>query len=1445
MDPKPASPQRALALMAILALLYGLTGQVGFQINQMSSGYASLVWPPSGIALGMLLAHGARIWPGILVGSFLLNCAISGTFAATGHDLTIKAGGALLIALAATLQALAGRQLVMTRGRDHIHIQNPAQLIWLLILCAPVASLVSATLSNLSLLTLGLLPLSKLSSSWLTWWIGDTVGVLIFMPLIVLLPSREKHIHWKNRPLGSVSSLGLLLTVGLISTTVFMWKSTQDSATQAAQQHFEALATESETALLSRLETYQRALRGGVGVFISSDHVTATDWRHYVEALDIQRHYPGISGIGFIADVQPDLVPKWEAAVRREIPGFQIHPATQDKPFHVVQYIEPIETNWAPLGLNLAFEKHRLHALQSAKQLGSASITHPITLLQNAQKAPGFLLIEPINRKQTRTANAQFLGWVSAPFNAHNFMQKLTLAQGSSFEIHIHDGAAQADSLIFDSTTGNPHQAKHQAKYQIQKTVQVFDRQWVIQWDSTPAFEREQASDKPLFILIAGLLISGAFFVFTLTVGVKRPAGDEGQSGQYGVILPLVVFLVSVAGSATLFLALQSRELRHAQTLIEQEASRIELMLGAQTGDHSLTLQGMANRWRAANRTSEKLWRNDASHMTYDVQGLKGVAWLDRQKQFRWVETAHSSTTLRSDHALMRSHLASLDMTGGRKLPLSKLPPKNQTALDVMHIFVPLISDGKPDGYLVFELSVAELFGLAVTPDFLLNYQLTLSLHETPYFKSASKGRLAAKLPSVTKTISIVDQAWEMQLRATEHFAAEQKGLLPNLVLFAGIIIAGLAGLTTRYALVYRLKSESLNQSSQLNRAILPSTPLLIVSTDKNGLIQSVNDAAQEQIGYTADELINKQNPGLWHDPNEVLTRAAVMSAELKQTIEPGFEVFVKKAALEGFDSNEWTFIRKDGSRFPVNLTVSPLRALDGSVTGYVGVIEDITERSQQQQALKASEEIFRLAMEHAPIGMGLIAPNGQWITVNPAMSAMLGHDVDTLLVNSYQSVTHPDDLARESELMHSALCGDIKTYQLEKRVYHANGKLVWVLENMSLVRYANGEPRYFIVHMHDITARQEMDRIKSEFISIVSHELRTPLTSIRGSLGLIAGAMANEISDKVARLINIANSNAERLIHLVNDILDIDKIASGQMRFDYTHVQLAQLIQNTIEANRAFGEKFGVTLVARPMDDTLYSQVDASRLTQVLTNFVSNAAKFSPQGSQIDLELRQVGDHARISVIDHGAGIPEEFRDRIFGKFTQADSTVTRSKGGSGLGLHISKKIIECMHGRIGFDSEINVGSTFWIEMPLTSSKHDSPEINPSSDAGVATGPSASHLPTILHVEDDADLSHVLATALHGKADVVQASRIQTAEQLLAQRRFNLILLDLALPDGSGLNLLDKLPGLNQADVPVLILSASDTDEDVHNKVAAALVKSKASEATVINTILKVMHQD
>ena len=116
----------------------------------------------------------------------MLNCAISGTFAATGHDLTIMAGGALLIALAATLQALAGRQLVMTRGRDQIHIQNPAQLIWLLILCAPVASLVSATLSNLSLLTLGLLPLSKLSSSWLTWWIGDTVGVLIFMPLIVV-----------------------------------------------------------------------------------------------------------------------------------------------------------------------------------------------------------------------------------------------------------------------------------------------------------------------------------------------------------------------------------------------------------------------------------------------------------------------------------------------------------------------------------------------------------------------------------------------------------------------------------------------------------------------------------------------------------------------------------------------------------------------------------------------------------------------------------------------------------------------------------------------------------------------------------------------------------------------------------------------------------------------------------------------------------------------------------------------------------------------------------------------------------------------------------------------------------------------------------------------------------------------------------------------------------
>ena len=222
-----------------------------------------------------------------------------------------------------------------------------------------------------------------------------------------------------------------------------------------------------------------------------------------------------------------------------------------------------------------------------------------------------------------------------------------------------------------------------------------------------------------------------------------------------------------------------------------------------------------------------------------------------------------------------------------------------------------------------------------------------------------------------------------------------------------------------------------------------------------------------------------------------------------------------------------------------------------------------------------------------------------------------MGYNEEDLLQLDFQAITHPDDLQADLEFLYQMLEGKIQTYQMEKRYFQKDGHIIWVSLSVSLSRYADGKPKYFISQIQDITKQKEADRIKNEFISIVSHELRTPLTSIRGSLGLILGAMTKDLPEKVGRLIQIAHENSERLILLINDILDIDKIASGQMRFDLKEEFLQPLLQKAIDADLAYAGKYHVNLTLIDIDPGIKIKVDANRFSQVMSNFISNAVKF------------------------------------------------------------------------------------------------------------------------------------------------------------------------------------------------------------------------------------------
>ncbi len=276
------------------------------------------------------------------------------------------------------------------------------------------------------------------------------------------------------------------------------------------------------------------------------------------------------------------------------------------------------------------------------------------------------------------------------------------------------------------------------------------------------------------------------------------------------------------------------------------------------------------------------------------------------------------------------------------------------------------------------------------------------------------------------------------------------------------------------------------------------------------------------------------------------------------------------------------------------------------------------------------------------------------------------------------------------------ALVQSIRTNdQAALEIQRKNGRV------LSLFRQSLSGGRFLLVS-RDITEERTAARLKDELVSTVSHELRTPLTAISGALGIVAAGAAGELTEKADRLVRIAQRNSERLIVLVNDLLDIDKLQSGQMEFQFAEADLSEIVLAGIEQNVPYAERGGLRLQVEVPPDRVPVRVDRHRIQQVLANLISNAVKFSPAGDEVLVRLRVDGECARISVIDHGIGVPPAFRARLFERFTQHDASANRVQQGTGLGLAICKSIIEHHGGTIRLDQTTRRGATFHVELPL-----------------------------------------------------------------------------------------------------------------------------------------------
>lgn len=355
-------------------------------------------------------------------------------------------------------------------------------------------------------------------------------------------------------------------------------------------------------------------------------------------------------------------------------------------------------------------------------------------------------------------------------------------------------------------------------------------------------------------------------------------------------------------------------------------------------------------------------------------------------------------------------------------------------------------------------------------------------------------------------------------------------------------------------------------------------------------------------------------------------------------------------------------------------------------------------------EALRDSEERFRSAFDHAFAGMALIGLDECWIKVNSALSDMLGYSEWELLTTPCWAQIHPEDVDQHHSCLSQILASENRRCQVELRYCCKPGHIIWVLRSTSLVRDSQGQPLYYVAQFHDITERRAIDQIKNEFISIVSHELRTPLTAIRGSLGLLATGIYDSKPEKARRMLEIALTDSDRLVRLVNDILDLERLDSGQVTLEKTLCDAAELMQQAVETVQPLADQVAITLCVMPVSAQVWAAPDT--LIQTLTNLLSNAIKFSPANSTITLAAQPQLDSVLFQVQDQGRGIPEDKLKTIFGRFQQVDVSDSRHKGGTGLGLAICQSIIQQHNGRIWAESTLGEGTTFYFTLPKTT--HD-----------------------------------------------------------------------------------------------------------------------------------------
>ena len=652
---------------------------------------------------------------------------------------------------------------------------------------------------------------------------------------------------------------------------------------------------------------------------------------------------------------------------------------------------------------------------------------------------------------------------------------------------------------------------------------------------------------------------------------------------------------------------------------------------------------------------------------------------------------------------------------------------------------------------------------------------------------SALLGGLAVAIGAVVLAIVLarsLTKPLRQMIEAVKAFGRDEPMAVP---LSAGGEIGLLARTFERMAVDIGEKSSQLNRETEERRRIFESSLDLIMVVDRTGILIRVSPSALAILGYQPDEMVGR-NAQEFIDPAD-LERTRMRMRQVRRG--------------RKMQNYEVSYIHKDGRV----VTLAWAGVWSDPERKYFFIGRDVTEQ-------RFAEELFRLAVEASPSGMLMVDRSGRIMMVNSELEQLFGYRREELMGQPIEMLV-PAALRDQHKKLRSEYLIKPDSRGMGKgrelNGLRKDGSEFPLEIGLNPIKIRDGMMVLGVVV--DISERLRIERLKDEFVSTVSHELRTPLTSITASLALLSAGGAGTLSPNVARLVSIAHSNGQRLVRLINDILDIEKMESGKMTFALKRVNVLAIVEQVMESSKAYADENGVRLRIDPQSETGDVRADADRLAQVVTNLVSNAIKFSPRGEDVVVSVGGADGLVRISVRDRGTGIPDEFKPRIFEKFAQADAGDARKKGGTGLGLSIVKQIVLRHGGEVGFDDAPGGGTVFNVDIPRWQPGVD--------DAGLDDRRGN----LIMLCEDDPDVAAFLSERIAKAGLIVDvAPTVNEALQQADTVNYAAVLVDLRLPDGDGIGLIQSLRNRPRYHTTPIVVISGDPASGRQDSRAGAL---------------------